>query len=104
MAIAPYHVIVIVPNIADAEKMTAGEKLYEEFKQGGVEVLLDDRKERAGVKFKDSELVGIPYRVVTGRSLAEGKVEVVKRATKESQDLPLESVVATIQSWIKQEI
>ena len=104
VAIAPYHVIVIVPNIADAEKMTAGEKLYEEFKQAGVEVLLDDRKERAGVKFKDSELVGIPYRVVTGRSLAEGKVEVVKRATKESQDLPLESVVATIQSWIKQEI
>jgi len=104
VAIAPYHVVVIVPNIADTEKMAAGEKLYEEFKQAGVEVLLDDRKERAGVKFKDSELVGIPYRVVTGRSLAEGKVEVVKRATKESQDLSLESVVAKIKSWIEQEV
>ena len=103
VAIAPYHVVVIVPNISDAEKMTAGEKLYEEFKQAGVEVLLDDRKERAGVKFKDSELVGIPFRVVTGRSLAEGKVEVVKRATKESQDIPIESVVETIKQWIKED-
>lgn len=104
VAIAPYHVIVIVPNIADAEKMAAGEKLYEEFKQAGVEVLLDDRQERAGVKFKDSELVGIPYRVVTGRSLSEGKVEVVKRANKESQDIAIEEVVATVKSWIQLDI
>ncbi|MGB5633383.1 MAG: proline--tRNA ligase [Waterburya sp.] len=104
VAIAPYHVVVIVPNMSDAEKRTAGEKLYEEFKQAGVEVLLDDRPERAGVKFKDSELVGIPYRVVTGRSLSAGKVEVVKRATKESQDLPIEEVVATVKQWIEQDI
>jgi prolyl-tRNA synthetase len=101
VAIAPYHVIVIVPNIADEEKMAVGEKLYEEFKQAGVEVLLDDRKERAGVKFKDSELVGIPYRVVTGRSLCEGKVEVVKRDTKESQDLPVTKVVEIVKQWIE---
>jgi prolyl-tRNA synthetase len=104
VAIAPYHVVVIVPNISDTEKMTVGEKLYAEFKQAGVEVLFDDRKERAGVKFKDSELIGIPYRVVTGRSLSEGKVEVVKRATKESQDIPLEAVVATIKGWIVEEV
>ena len=104
VAIAPYHVVVIVPNISDTEKMAVGEKLYEEFKQAGVEVLLDDRKERAGVKFKDSELVGIPYRVVTGRSLSEGKVEVVKRATKESQDIPLDEVVATVKQWIEAEV
>ncbi|MEM8677583.1 MAG: proline--tRNA ligase [Cyanobacteria bacterium P01_G01_bin.67] len=104
VAIAPYHVVVIVPNVSDGEKMAAGAKLYEEFQQAGVEVLLDDRKERAGVKFKDSELVGIPYRVVTGRSLAEGKVEVVKRATKESQDLPIAEVVATVKQWIEQEL
>ncbi|MEY2830759.1 MAG: hypothetical protein RLZZ574_17 [Cyanobacteriota bacterium] len=104
VAIAPYHVIVIVPNISDESKMAVGEQLYEEFKQAGVEVLLDDRKERAGVKFKDSELVGIPYRVVTGRSLSEGKVEVVKRATKESQDLPVTEVVATVKQWIEAEL
>jgi prolyl-tRNA synthetase len=101
VAIAPYHVVVIVPNIADEEKMAVGEKLYEEFKQAGVEVLLDDRKERVGVKFKDSELIGIPYRVVTGRSLSEGKVEVVKRATKESQDLPVTEVVEIVKQWIE---
>ncbi|MEN9521425.1 MAG: hypothetical protein RLZZ381_4013 [Cyanobacteriota bacterium] len=104
VAIAPYHVVVIVPNISDTEKMAVGEKLYAEFKQAGVEVLFDDRKERAGVKFKDSELIGIPYRVVTGRSLSEGKVEVVKRATKESQDIPLEAVVATVKGWIIEEV
>jgi prolyl-tRNA synthetase len=104
VAIAPYHVIVIVPNISDTEKMAVGERLYEDFQQAGVEVLLDDRKERAGVKFKDSELVGIPYRVVTGRSLSEGKVEVVKRATKESQDLPVAEVVVTIKQWIEAEL
>ena len=104
VAIAPYQVVVIVPNISDSEKMAAGEKLYEEFKQAGVEVLLDDRKERAGVKFKDSELIGIPYRVVTGRLLSEGKVEVVKRATKESQDIPVAEVVATVKQWIDEQL
>ena len=104
VAIAPYHVVVIVPNINDQDKMAAGERLYQEFTEAGVEVLLDDRKERAGAKFKDSELVGIPYRVVTGRSLAEGKVEVVKRSTKDAQDLPLEEVVATVKQWIEQEL
>ena len=101
VAIAPYHVIVIIPNMSDESKVAAGEKIYAEFKQAGVEVLLDDRNERAGVKFKDSELIGIPYRVVTGRSLSQGKVEVVKRANKESQDIAIEEVVTTVRGWIE---
>ena len=100
VAIAPYQAIVIVPNINDAEKMQVAEKIYRELNEAGVETLLDDRKERAGVKFKDSELIGIPYRIVTGRSLSEGKLEVVTRATKESQDIPVEEVVSTITQWI----
>ena len=100
VAIAPYHAIVIVPNINDTEKMLVAEKIYRELNEAGVETLLDDRKERAGVKFKDSELVGIPYRIVTGRSLSEGKLEVVTRATKESLDIPVEKVVPTITQWI----
>lgn len=100
IAIAPYQAIVIVPNINDAEKMLVAEKIYRELNEAGVETLLDDRKERAGVKFKDSELVGIPYRIVTGRSLSEGKLEVVTRATKQSQDIPVEKVVSTITQWI----
>ncbi|VEP15574.1 Proline--tRNA ligase [Hyella patelloides LEGE 07179] len=100
VAIAPYHAIVVVPNINDAEKMAVAEKIYQELNEAGVETLLDDRKERAGAKFKDSELVGIPYRIVTGRSLSEGKLEVVTRATKESQDIPVEEVVSTVKQWV----
>ena len=100
VAIAPYHAIVIVPNINDTEKMLVAEKIYRELNEAGIETLLDDRKERAGVKFKDSELVGIPYRIVTGRSLVDGKLEVVVRATQESCDLPIEEVVSTIGRWI----
>ena len=103
VAIAPYQAIVIIPNISETDKVAAAEKLYAELNQAGIETLLDDRKERAGAKFKDSELIGIPYRIVTGRSLKDGKVEVVKRATKESQDIPLEEVVATIKQWIAEE-
>lgn len=104
VSIAPYHVVIVVPNINDAEAMAAGEKLYADCAAAGLEVMLDDRKERAGVKFKDSELIGIPYRVVTGRSLKEGKVEVVTRATKEKQELPLETVVETLKGWVNDAI
>ncbi|MEL6334221.1 MAG: His/Gly/Thr/Pro-type tRNA ligase C-terminal domain-containing protein, partial [Cyanobacteria bacterium J06626_26] len=100
VAIAPYHAVVVVPNINDADQMATAEKLYEDLNAAGVETLLDDRKERAGVKFKDSELIGIPFRVVTGRSLKEGKVEAVKRADGESVDLALDEVVSTVKQWV----
>ncbi|MEM6867279.1 MAG: proline--tRNA ligase [Cyanobacteria bacterium P01_C01_bin.121] len=100
VAIAPYHAIVVVPNIGDADQMAAAEKLYDELNAAGVETLLDDRKERAGVKFKDAELVGIPFRVVTGRALKNGKVEVVKRASGEAEEIALEDVVTTIKGWV----
>ncbi|MBD2013590.1 proline--tRNA ligase [Microcoleus sp. FACHB-53] len=100
VAIAPYHAIVTVPNVGDAAQMEAAEKLYTELNQAGIETLLDDRDERAGVKFKDADLIGIPYRIVTGRSLKDGKLEVVERATKKSQDIPLDKVVSTLKDWI----
>jgi prolyl-tRNA synthetase len=98
--IAPYHAIVVVPNITDSAQMEAAEKLYNELNRAGVETLWDDRDERAGVKFKDADLIGIPYRIVTGRSLKDGKVEVVERATKKSQDIALEEVVTYLRSQI----
>ncbi|HEY9887383.1 MAG TPA: His/Gly/Thr/Pro-type tRNA ligase C-terminal domain-containing protein, partial [Candidatus Obscuribacterales bacterium] len=100
VAIAPYHAIVVVPNVSDAEQMAAAEKLYADLNAAGVETLLDDRNERAGVKFKDAELVGIPFRIVTGRSLKDGKVEVVQRATKAAQEMALADVVPTLQQWV----
>ena len=104
VAIAPYHAIVVVPNIKAEDQMAAAEKLYDELNAAGVETLLDDRKERAGSKFKDAELVGIPFRVVTGRSLKNGKVEVVKRAGGESEEIALDDVVSTIKGWVTAEV
>lgn len=99
VAIAPYQAIVVIPNVSDAEQVQAAETLYQQLNQAGIETLLDDRNERAGVKFKDADLVGIPYRIVTGKSLKDGKVEVVKRATRETQEIPLENVVSTLSQW-----
>ncbi len=101
IAIAPYQAIVVIPNIADSEQVEVAQKLYNALNQAGVETLLDDRDERAGVKFKDADLIGIPYRIVTGRALKTGKVEVVERATKKSQEIAIDDVVATINNMIK---
>ena len=101
IAIAPYHAIVVVPNVNDDVQMAAAEKIYGDLNAAGVETLLDDRDERAGVKFKDSELVGIPFRIVTGKALKDGKVEVVIRATKTAQEIAIGDVVSTITQWVK---
>jgi len=99
-AIAPYHAIVVIPNMTDADQVQAAETLYAELNQAGIETLLDDRNERAGVKFKDADLIGIPYRIVTGKSLKNGKVEVVKRATHEVQEVAIAEVVSTLKQWL----
>ena len=101
VAIAPYEVIIVIPNMSDEEQVKAAEKLYQDLNNVGVEALLDDRNERAGVKFKDADLIGIPYRIVTGKSLKEGKVELVTRATKEAQMINLDEVVNTLKEWIE---
>jgi prolyl-tRNA synthetase len=104
VAIAPYHAIVTIPNIKDAQQIAVAEKLYTELNKAGVETLLDDRDERAGVKFKDADLIGIPFRIVTGRAITNGKVEVVKRVNHESQEIAIEEVVNTLQNWINEAI
>ncbi|TAF50701.1 MAG: proline--tRNA ligase [Oscillatoriales cyanobacterium] len=100
VAIAPYHAIISIPNISDAQQVEVAEKLYTELNQSGIETLLDDREERAGVKFKDADLIGIPYRIVTGRSLKLGKVEVVERATHKSHEILIDEVNYTLKQWI----
>ncbi|MFB2974522.1 proline--tRNA ligase [Aerosakkonema sp. BLCC-F183] len=101
VAIAPYHVIISVPNISDAEQLQAAEKLYSQLNEAGIETLLDDRNERAGVKFKDADLIGIPYRIVTGKSLKSGKLEVVERASHKSEEIPLDEVVSILKQRIE---
>jgi prolyl-tRNA synthetase len=100
VAIAPYHAIICIPNISDAQQVEVAEKLYNELNQSGIETLLDDRDERAGVKFKDADLIGIPYRIVPGRSVKLGKVEVVERATHKAHEILIEEVNSTLKQWI----
>jgi prolyl-tRNA synthetase len=101
VAIAPYHAIVVIPNMADDLQVKTATQLYTDLNAAGLETLLDDRDERAGVKFKDSELIGIPYRVVTGRALANGLVEVVERATGTIQEVAVGDVVGLLKERIE---
>ncbi len=98
VSIAPFTVVVTVTNVADSALRETGEKLASELEEAGLDVLLDDRDERAGVKFKDADLVGIPYRINVGKKAAGGKVELVTRATASSIDVALSEVVAQLKS------
>ncbi|GAA0093399.1 MULTISPECIES: proline--tRNA ligase [Paraclostridium] len=92
LAIAPYHVVVVPVNIKKAEHMEAAEKIYNELTAMGVEALLDDRDERVGVKFKDSELIGIPMRITVGKDITDGKVEFKLRDEAEKELISLEEI------------
>ena len=102
-SIAPFTVVVTVTNIADAALAEAGEKLAAELDAAGLDVLLDDRDERAGVKFKDADLVGIPYRVNVGKKIATGQVELVTRSTSTSVDVNLDDVLALLKERIAED-
>jgi prolyl-tRNA synthetase len=78
------------------EVRQAGEKLYEELQRADLDVLLDDRDERAGVKFKDADLIGIPYRITIGKKIGDGMVELFERRTRKSEDVKIGDVVATL--------
>jgi prolyl-tRNA synthetase len=97
-AIAPFDVVVTVTNVKQQEITDAGERLYTELRRAGLEVLLDDRDERAGVKFKDADLIGIPLRLTVGKKVSDGKVELFDRATRQSEDVSIDEVVALVQS------
>ncbi|NLK72979.1 MAG: proline--tRNA ligase [Clostridiales bacterium] len=86
-SIAPYHVIVTIVNTRDQQQMELAETIYAELTKAGLEVLMDDRDERAGVKFKDADLIGIPVRITVGKKASEGKVEYKLR--KESEIIEL---------------
>jgi prolyl-tRNA synthetase len=96
VSIAPFHAVITPVNTKDEELVKAATRLYTELEAVGVEVLLDDRDERAGVKFNDADLIGIPYRITVGKKIKEGKVELMTRATRQSEDVALDAVVARL--------
>jgi prolyl-tRNA synthetase len=98
---APFTAIVTPVNFADPLQQDAARKLYDKLIDRGVDTLLDDRDERPGVKFKDADLIGVPYRITIGKKLAQGFVELVNRRTHESSDVRLEEAAAFVAANIK---
>ena len=95
-ATAPYMVNVMVSNIKDEAQMQLGEELYNKLLDAGVEVMLDDRKERFGFKMKDAELIGFPYTVIIGKELVNGEVQIFDRKTKEKRQVKADAIFENI--------
>jgi prolyl-tRNA synthetase len=104
VSLAPYEVLLAPLLVADEATRAATDRLYAELAAAGIEVLVDDRDVRAGVKFKDADLVGIPLRVVLGeRGLKEGKIEVKWRWDQKAEMIDLDGAAETIAPWIREE-
>lgn len=97
LSVAPYHVSVIPVNIKDEEQMRVAEEIYKSLKSIGVDAIMDDRNERAGVKFKDSEIIGIPMRITVGKKVNEGSVE-FKLRTSENEVIKIEEVCSKVKA------
>ena len=96
-SLTPFDVIVTVTNMKDEKLRDAGEKLYHDLLGVGLGVLLDDRDERAGVKFKDADLIGIPFRITIGKKIADSTVELFDRRAKQSEDVKVGEIVSRMQ-------
>ena len=102
IAIAPYHVIVVPVNVQDETQMKIAEDIYKKLSDNGIEVILDDRDDRAGVKFKDADLIGIPLRITAGKTVQEGLVEYKVRETGEVIKVTPDEAVAKVIDTVKQ--
>ncbi len=99
-SIAPFDVVVTVTNMGDTQLAATAEEVAMKLEDAGFDVLLDDRDERAGVKFKDADLVGVPYRINVGKKAAEGRLELVTRSTATSQDVAITEIVQRMQEVV----
>ena len=99
--IAPFDVVVTPTNVKDELISKTAEEIAAKLEAAGFDVLLDDRDERPGVKFKDADLVGIPYRITVGKRVTEGHVEVVLRSTRQSQDANIAGIDSTFQQLVR---
>jgi len=102
VSIAPYHAIVIPVNTKQEEQVEIAEKIYGNLKKQGLEVLLDDRDERAGVKFKDADLIGVPLRIVVGKKCGEGIVEYKPRTDDKAVEKSIEEAQIEAVKYIKE--
>jgi prolyl-tRNA synthetase len=101
MSVAPYQVVVVPVAIKDENQMKIAEEIYNDLKAIGVEVLMDDRNERVGVKFKDLDLIGIPIRITVGKKSAEGKIEFKLRNEIDNEILEISSIIDRVREEFK---
>jgi prolyl-tRNA synthetase len=100
-SIAPFDVIVTPTNVKEPTLLKTAEEIGQQLEQAGFAVLLDDRDERPGVKFKDADLVGVPYRINVGKKVTEGKVEMVSRSTRQSLDANIPGIETQFKQFIQ---
>ncbi len=100
-AIAPFDVVVSPVNVKDEAVRSAAEDIAKQMETAGYDVVLDDRDERPGVKFKDADLVGIPFRITVGKKVTEGTVEVVLRSTREVRDVRISAIAGTFEELLR---
>jgi prolyl-tRNA synthetase len=100
-AIAPFDVVVTPTNVTEERLLATAVEIAEKLERAGLQVLLDDRDERPGVKFKDADLVGIPFRVTVGKKVSEGKVEVFRRSTRETHDATIPEIAGIFQGVLQ---
>ena len=98
--VAPFEIVVVPTNVSDDKVRATAEEMTLSMKAAGFDVLLDDRDERPGVKFKDADLVGIPFRVNVGKKVTEGTVEVVQRSTRQMQDASIGAITEYFQKLL----
>jgi prolyl-tRNA synthetase len=98
LSIAPFSLVITPANNADEAQMSAAREIYGQCRALGIDTLLDDRDERPGVKFKDADLIGIPYRIVVGKKLASGRVELVERKTRQTTEVPVAEAAQAVGS------
>jgi prolyl-tRNA synthetase len=100
-SIAPFEIVVTPVNVKDENVLNAANDIAAHLESAGFDVVLDDRDERPGVKFKDADLSGIPFRVNVGKKVTEGTVEVVLRSTREVQDVTISAIVDHFQGALR---
>jgi prolyl-tRNA synthetase len=99
--IAPFEIVVSATNVKDERVKSAAEDIAQRLEAAGFDVILDDRDERPGVKFKDADLVGIPFRITVGKKVTEGTIEVVLRSTREIRDVTISSIVEHFEGLLR---
>ncbi len=102
LAIAPYHAVIVPVSTQDEQQMKVATEIYEQLLNAGVEAVLDDRNERPGVKFKDADLIGFPFRITVGKTIADGKVEFVERQSGEKLEITPQGAVERVVDAVKE--